>query len=275
MFSGKVAKAVMVASSLLISGAAAHGAFQIIQFEPTPVSPTLPEFSWTGPAGNFQTGAGVVGNGDGDLAVPAQTTGGLQVDSPLPVPGVPNSTIDASGTHFFDVTMHLSSDTVPADLAAIANTGIVAGGNAIQPLSSGTFSLYTTPAVDSPAQIAAGPILLLSGTLTNNSLTVPLTSTSAGFQTATVTYTGGAILNALNGGSPISGSASISLVSLDGIIGVNYDPNSPILPGIFAGTIQPFDANATGVFDTPNVPEPASIGLIAAAGLMGLRRRRA
>jgi hypothetical protein len=268
MFSGKMTKAVMVVSSLLISGAVAHGAFEIVQFEPGPVSPNIPEFSWTGPGGNFVTGAGVVGNGDGNLPEAAQTPGGLELDSPLPVPGIPNSTIDVNNdTHFFDVTMTLSSDTVAADLHDTGG-GVLAGSNAIQPLSSGTFTFVTTPSV-----VGQAPVVLLTGTLSQNALTVPEGSTSSGFQTATVTYTGGAILNALNGGTPITGSASISLVSLDGPIVINQ--GAAIFGNIFEATINPFDANADGVFDVPNIPEPASVGILAAAGMLSMRRRRA
>jgi hypothetical protein len=273
MFSPRISKVVVAMSAMLLTGAAAHGALQLLQFEPTPVSPNLPEFSWTGPAGNFVTGPGAAGNGDGDLAVNAQTPGGLEVDTPLVIPGLPNSTIDAAGTHFFDVTMHLSSDTVAADLADYG-AGIVTPTSAQVPLTNATFSIYTTPAADSPAQLAAGPVLLLSGTLSGSSLTVPTGSTSAGFQTSTVMYTGGALLTALNGGTPVGGSASISLVSLDGNIGIVI--GNPIVAGVvYYGSIAPFDANATGVFDTPNVPEPASMGIILAAGGLGLRRRRA
>jgi hypothetical protein len=273
MSMNRIARVVIATSAMLLTGAGAQAALQLLQFEPTPVSPSLPEFSWTGPGGNFVTGTGTVGNGDGDLAVNAQTPGGIEVDTPLVVAGVPNSTIDGNGTHFFDVTMDLSSATNPADLKDTGALILVAQGQAVQGLSGGSFQMWTTPATDVVGQ---APVLLLSGTLTNNSISVGLGGTSAGYQTAQVTYTGGAILNALlaAGGSPAGGSASISLVSLDGPIGVV--DQGPLVPGVLDNAaVLPFDANSNGVFDTPAVPEPASMGILLAAGALGLRRRRA
>jgi hypothetical protein len=257
---------------MLLTGAGAHGALQLLEFNPNPISGSLPEFSWTGPGGQFVTGPGVVGNGDGDVAVPSQTPGGLEVDTPLVVPGVPNSIIDANGTSFYDVTMTLSSSTNPGDLKDTGAVILVAQNEAVQGLSNGSFQIFTTPATDVPGQL---PVLLLSGTLTNNAIAVGLGGTSAGYQTAQITYTGGAILTALlaAGGTPTGGSASISLVSLDGPIGVT--DTGVVIPTVLdSAAIRPFDADSNGVFDTPSVPEPASMGLLLSVGALGLRRRR-
>ena len=252
----------------------------MLQLQPIPVSPALPEYSWNGPGGNFVTGPGVVGNGDGDLPANAQTPPGMELDTPLFVPGVPNSVVTANGTVFLDATMTFSSVNAnggfTTDLSDNGAFLLIPTNEATQRLTDGDFAIYSTPATDSPAQLAAGPVLLLSGHLSKNTISVPVGGTSAGFESTTVTYTGGAILNALlAAGGVNTGSASISLISLDGDIGVI--DGTPIVAGLADNaTILPFDANASGVFDTPSiVPEPASMGIIAMAGLMGLRRRRA
>jgi len=274
----RITRVLLAASVVGLSSTFAHGALQLLQLQPIPVSPALPEYSWTGPGGNFVTGPGVVGNGDGDLAVGLQTPPGLELDTPLNVPGVPNSVfVPGSGTTFYDCTMTMSSVTSDGHPTGdLADTGafiLVPTNEATQNLSSGAFSIYTTPATDVPGQL---PVLLLSGTLQSNTISVPLGGTSAGFQSTTVTYTGGAILTALlAAGGTNTGSASISLISLDGNIGV---VNTGVIVGglVDSAIIAPFDANASGVFDTPALtPEPASLSVIALAGLLGMRRRRA
>jgi hypothetical protein len=271
-------RVLFAASVVGLSSTFAHGALQLLQLQPIPVSPAAPEFSWTGANGNFVTGPGAVGNGDGDLAVGLQTSPGLELDTPLNVPGVPNSVFVAgSGTTFYDCTMTMSSinsnGQPTADLSDKGAFILIPTQEATQNLSSGAFSIFSTPATDVPGQL---PVLLLSGVLTDNTFSVPLGGTSAGFESESITYTGGAILTALlAAGGTNTGSASISLISLDGSIGVN--DTGPLVGGLVdSATIAAFDGNASGVFDTPNpVPEPASLSVIAMAGLMGLRRRRA
>lgn len=242
-----------------------------LQFEPNPPSPTLPEFIWTGPGGNFQTGPGCIGNGDGDLPLSAQTPGGLEVDTPIPLPNIPNSTIDATGTHFFDITLQLSSNAISTDLqdqGGGIEVPITFSPYAIQPLSNAKFDLYTTPANDSPAQQALGPILLLAGTLTNNSIGISSSAgnTSATFSSGSVTLIGGTLLDALNGGLPIPENWSIAL-NPTSLVTINADMK--ILPGISAATISRFSADATSL-----LPEPDSTALSSIAAIACLARPR-
>jgi len=239
-------------SGVLMLASASHAAFQIVQFSPQPISSGLGEFSWAGNV--YTTAPGSTGNGDGNLPIAAQTPGGLEVDTPLTVlaPAGSGEIIDLNGSHFFDVTLSVQG-------LVGAGATFIPGFGAIQLLTNGSFSFNATNGVP-----------LLTGTLTNNSITVPQGSTSSGYQSATVTYTGGLIwanFLALYG-PQAPGSASISMTSLDGPIG--------IVPAIAFGptTVLPFDADATGVLDTP-FPEPASLSLVGAAGLLALRRRRA
>lgn len=263
--------AAIMATSLFSMGSA-HGAVisQLLQFEPIPVSPGLAEFSMVGPVGGpqaFVAGLGSLGNGDGNAAPITQTPGGLEVDTPLIINSLPGESVDANGTHFYDVTMTLTSPTGAPGIAA-TTADVYPGLNlATQNLASGDFTMYATD----------GTTVLLTGTFQNNSITSPLSSTSASFNSAIVTYTGGAIFTAMqSAGYALSGSASISMTTLDGPVHANIT-GPTVGSGLLAfapATINPYDANATGVFDVTSVPEPASMSMLLIAGSLGLRRRR-
>lgn len=263
--------AAIMATSLWMVGSA-HGAVQnqLLQFEPIPVSPGLAEFSWVGAAGGpqaFVASPGATGNGDGGSAISAQTPGGLEVDTPLTVTGVPGSINDGSGTHFYDVTLSLSAPTGAPSLVGTTATVLPGLGLATQNLSNGVFTMTATD----------GTTILLEGTFTNNSITSPLSSTSSTFGSALVTYTGGALFNEMvREGYALSGSASISMTSLDGPVSTNITgPTTG--SGLFEqapATINPYDSNGTGVFDVAKVPEPVSTSMLLMLGSLGFRRRR-
>jgi hypothetical protein len=256
----------VLATAGVWAGQSAQGAFQLLQFAPTPLSPSIPEFSWTGPGGNFVDAAGSHGNGDGALA--AQTAPGLEVDTPLTVlsPAGSGGVVNPdNSTTFSDVTLVLSSSTnslTYKDAGAEVSTVL---NEAFQSLSDGSFIMTATD----------GTTVLLTGSISENSISIPLSSSSSGFEGGVVTYTGGLIFNAMQAaGFGTSGDTSISMTTVDGSdIGVNFNPAeaSGIL-GEAPATVSPFDANATGVFDV--TPEPASLGLVVMAAILGGRRRK-
>jgi hypothetical protein len=238
----------------------------VMQFAPNPPSPGLPEFLWTGPGGNLVTGPGAVGNGDGDLGIAAQTPGGLEVDTPFVIPGIPNSTIDVSGTHFYDVTLSLSSGYSPGDLQDKGAVILVALNEVDQPMTNGSFQMWTTPAADIPGQL---PVLLLNGTMTNNSIAFVLGGTSADYQSQQVTLTGGAIDSAANAawGGVYACSWEIGLTTTSPI---GVADLGPIIPGgVDYAAVDAFSA-------TSEVPEPTPMSVLTAAaiGLSVHSRRR-
>jgi hypothetical protein len=233
----------------------------LVDYKPTPVSPTTPEFVFNGPAGSpsFQSGPGSIGNADGTAPVNAQTAGGLDAGVPFVIAGVPGSSVDAVAgtTDFFDSTLNLSG------LAANA-PALVAGTTFIQSLGSGGFQLLSTDP-DGPGPL--NPTLLLSGTISAASFIVGTGNAGATFNSFGVTYTGGAIYTAMlaNGGSATGNSMSISMTDVT--------PNFSIDPS--DGYLSNFSANATGLFNYTPAPEPSSIAAIGLLFGAAMKRRRA
>jgi len=240
----------ILAMAILVGGSAR--AAELLNFKPIPISPSSPEFSWTaGP--NLIEGPGSVSNGDGTLPTAAQTPGGLQVDTPFLIPGVPGSQVNVASTSFFDCTF---------DLTGFAANGaaIPAAGNILQFVNAGSFTISSTTA-------GGGPLLLLSGTISGSTIVGPNGGNAGAFFTSTtVTYTGGLIFNAMiaANGTPNNGDVSISFNDVT--------PPFSIAP---SGFMAPFDANATGLFRyVENIPEPTSLALMSLVGLGIMRRKR-
>lgn len=243
---------------IVLSVSASRGA-TLISFKPVPISPTIKEFDFGGgPIPDFEEGPGSIGNGDGTLPLVNQTIPGLQIDTPLSVPGQPGGTVNGDGsTTFYDTTF---------DITGLFATGpaINSFGTLVQPLGGAnpTFQIFST---DPPG--VNPPVLLLSGNIS----TATLAGANGGgagavFSAAGVTYTGGAIYTALlaAGGTANPGDLSFSLTDVSPTFSIN---------GV-SGFLNAFTANGEGSFTSPLVPEPAAIGLAGFALLMLKRRAK-
>src|SRR5437868_6590739 len=95
----------------LLAASSIASASTLVNYKPTPVSPTTPEFLFQGGAvPSLQTGPGSIGNGDGQLPEANQTAPGLESDTPFIIPGVPGSIVDpvAGTTNFYDTSLLLT-----------------------------------------------------------------------------------------------------------------------------------------------------------------------
>jgi hypothetical protein len=218
----------------------------IVNFKPTPVSPTIPEFQFSRALGGgvpvFRAALGATSNNDGNLPIQIQTAPGLDSETPfiLAGPGALNDLI-AGTTHFLDSALQFT-----AGLQASA-PAIFAGGQFLQSLSPGSFQINST----GPA-----PILLLSGNMSAASFIVGAGDAGAVLNADNITYTGGIIFNALvaSGINPNGNSMSISMVDVAPPFGIASD-----------GYFNDFTANATGLFNVTAVPEPSTLTLFALA----------
>ena len=229
----------------------------IVDFKPLPISPTDPEFQFSRALGGgipaFRSAFGAIGNADGTLPVASQTPGGLLVETPFLIPGIPGSQSAATSTLFFDSTLEFTGGLVAS--APAINVGV-----SVQPLSAGSFVLYST---DPDAGGPLLPTLLLSGNISTASYVTGIGDAGATFNAAGVNYTGGVIYTALlsSGGSANGNSMSISMTDVAPPFAIAGD-----------GYLGDFTANATGLFNA--VPEPNSLALfVMALGAMVLRRR--
>jgi hypothetical protein len=224
----------------------------IVDFKPVPISPTTPEFTFSRALGGgvpaFRSAFGAISNNDGTLPLVSQTPGGLLVETPFIIPGVPGSQLTAASTLFFDSTLQFTAGLQ-------ANGPAINSGVFVQPLSPGSFVLTST----GPA-----PTLLLTGNITAATFIAGTGSAGAVFASQDVTYTGGLIFNAMvANGVPVAGN-SMSISMTDVVPAFSINPND--------GFLNDFNANATGLFSA--VPEPTSLALIAMAlGCLLLRRR--
>jgi hypothetical protein len=227
----------------------------LVDFKPLPVTANVPELEWTGT--KLVPGAGSVGNFDGGSPANLQSPPGLQIETPYTIPGaIPGKVIGGTGsTTFYDVTLELTG--LNANGAAISFSGL-----AVQGFGAGTFKLLATDNVT----------VLLAGNIDSGSITGLNPGTSGAVLSGSIHYTGGAIFDEFfnnHSGSKDGGSLSFSMLDIVPALG-----GTTIVPPNLYATLNPFGANATGLFSGVQVPEPAtfSLALLGAVGL-GLRRR--
>ncbi|MCX5685828.1 MAG: PEP-CTERM sorting domain-containing protein [Planctomycetota bacterium] len=248
---------IQVALTLFVSFALATAADAglLVDFKPDPVSPLMYEIGWTG--SQIVQRPGSVGNGDGTLPPSNQIPGGLNIQTPLNIVGIPGSTNNSTdgSTTFYDVTLQLTG--LVASGAPVQTTIMPGMVWVSQPVGAGTFAFLSTD------PDGAGPLLptvLLSGTIDDAVVGGLLGSPAGSIQSQHVTFTGGVI-------SVGSSSASLSWSLLDIGGGLTVIPG-----GSFSTTLQSFDANMTGQI----TPEPATLCLlgIGAATILVSRRKK-
>jgi hypothetical protein len=238
--------AVVAASAMAIP--AISRAATIVDWKPGPTSAGIPEFTWTG--NQLVGNVGITSNGDGAIARNLQTAPGLDMETPFIIPGVPGSVIDPvqSTTLFYDASIAITGFLASAPV-------VVVGPTAVQQLANGDFTLKSTTG-----------ILLLHGTVGASTITANIGSQAgAVFSANDVNYDSGLIYQALlaNTGSLVNNDFSFSFVSI----------TPPV--GVAGNFLAPFDTDATGLYQADAIPEPASLGLLLAGGLVAIRRRRA
>lgn len=216
----------------------------LVSFDPLPITNGVPEVTFGGSPKALDDAAGFHGSGVGG-------TNGVQLQTPLAVTSVPGfEVLSNNGTRFTDVSLTLTG--FQATTPAVNFLGLIG-----QSLSDGTFK-FTSSA-------ASGAADLLSGTVTISGISAIGGSDTGSVLSATVTYTSGAIYNALVAipGATLTGSLSFTLLDASPSFSVGND-----------NILSAFVANVNGQFSTPVIPEPAGLAMLAPAGLLLARRRR-
>ncbi len=249
---------------VVLIGAVPAGAGILADFLPEPGSPLMPELIWDGNElfegpGAIGTGFGIPGPGDGQLPTAQQNVPGLLVETPITVPGIPGSEINAitGATTCYDATL----DILPiSGVNGLVSSGpaVVVANVVIQPLGDGAFEIWSTDPIDAPD--VENPVLLLAGTIEDAVITGILGSSTGATLSATVTYNAGAIIDEL--GILQTGEFSWSLLEI----------NLPLAIDLSTNRLRAFEANAVGQFN--GIPEPVTMSLLAIGGLATLKRRR-
>jgi hypothetical protein len=232
----------------------------LVDFKPDPISPSLNEVGWDGT--NLLQGPGSVGNADGTKPSGEQTPGGLFIQTPFMIVGVPGSALNDAdkSTSFFDVTLELGG----LGASNPANRNQIIPGLVIvsQPIGEGRFALYSTDP-DGPNEPLL-PTLLLAGAIRDMVVVGIENQPTGSVQSTTVTYDDGLIYDKLveyHGDE--HGSLSWSLLD--------------ITPGLFAAegeNLRAFAANMTGLFSTPAIPEPTTLSILGLSALLLVQRCR-
>ena len=221
----------------------------ILGFFPEPASPGMWEFVWDG--STLSEGSGARGTGYQQPG-PGDTTAapGLTMIVPFEIPGIPGGTVGIGSTSFDDTTLDI---TVPL---AADGAAFMVGPLVYQLLGPGAFELWSTdPAAGG---IEDDYVPLLFGTVNSALITGALGENTGATLSAEVSYTSGAIVDAMGG--PFNGSFTWTLL----------DIGPPLAISATTGNLDAFDANGTGHF----TPEPATMVLLGIGGLVATLRHR-
>jgi len=269
---GKLASAIGATILSLGLGSSAFGAL-LVDFKPDPISVNVPELTWA--ANTLNVAAGAQGNGDGVLPSALQIPGGLLIQTPFEILGIPGSAVNlADPTHpsttFFDVTLELNLLQANAPI-------LTSGPLVVQNLGAPTGAVATFALKSTDPGPGGRPVTLLEGTIGSAVFFGLLGQQTGSVMSTDITYTGGVIFQKLQqavpnppGGVYSGGTASWSLLDIS-------NPQTFPTGGLAVsnGQMANFAANLTGMFSTPTIPEPASMTLVAlgAAGILARRRR--
>jgi hypothetical protein len=269
----KFRKAVLFAAGLVLGGGVlGNGVFaragSLLTFEASPTSPGLPEVIWTNtPLPQLIAGPGAVGNDDGTLPPFQQSPGGLEIQTPLSITAPGSHPLIGGGTEVDDVTLVLTN------FLATAPASSQGGGVLVQRFAPGdleNFGSFSLLSDDPDGSDGGQPTVLLSGRVTGGSITALNGGDSGSVLSADVTYTGGAIFDALQAsGGATTGSLSWSILDATSLL--DGSPSITINPA--TGFLVPFSANATGLFSV-SVPEPTTAAVMGVSALGMLARRR-
>jgi hypothetical protein len=245
---------------LVMAISSSSQAKELLSWEADPISDPAPGFQWDGV--KLTAGPGMFSNGDGNNQAPGGngvfSKPGLRTSVAFLLNGVSSSHATATSTTFFDTSMSVTG------LAAVGNAANF-GGLLVQSLGSGTFTFTSSN------DTVGGPVVLLTGTITDASLSGISASNTGSVISATVTYTSGLIFDAMvSNGFDTVGSASWSLVDINPVLKI--DPVSHLLAAFSSNSSGLFAAEVIG--NTPSIPSPAALpaGLALLGGLALARR---
>lgn len=261
-------KMLVAAAGAVLSLAGASQAFTLVDFKPDPNTVGFPEVVYSGTPRELTAGTGA--QGDSSITTP----GGLRIETPLhpTLPAAYSAGFDhtGGGTTFLDVTLNLS-DLKEAGTAIATELVPPVGPNPgvymyTQALTNGAFELLSFDP-DNIGPLASLPLLkgnIIGATI--SAVQAPGNLSGIGWVfSAKIQYTEGAIYDALVAATGNPNQIGDLSWSLNDVTSVGTDT---------AGKLKDFQANMTGQFGSPAIPEPATLGALALGSIGLLARRR-
>ena len=232
----------------------------LVNFKPTPVSPTIPEFVFNGPAfgPTLQSGPGAMATQTACFRRPTRRRAG-------------STPIRRSSFRVFRVRR--STRSLARPLSSILRSFSPVWRE--MPRQS-TLAARSSSRSDPDRSNCSAPILMAPGRFSHSCCfkgrsavrrsSAPTGAGRAVLNSSGINYTGGLIFNALvaAGGNPNNNDMSISMTDVSPTFGIDA----------VDGMLKDFTANATGLFAVQSVPEPTAIGALGFAAIAAFRRRR-